>query len=67
MGSSTYTTRDSTRHTATLSELVRHLYLDDYFLTTLLLSLGPNELSIRDVNAVSPLMGPSGLPKGPRQ
>lgn len=27
--------------------------------------LGPNEVSIRDVNAVNPLMGSDGLPKGP--
>ncbi|KAG1747161.1 cytochrome P450 [Suillus paluster] len=27
--------------------------------------IGPNELSIRDVNAIAPLMGPNGLPKGP--
>ncbi|KAG2147601.1 cytochrome P450 [Suillus clintonianus] len=27
--------------------------------------IGPNELSIRDVNAVAPLMGHNGLPKGP--
>ncbi|TFK75098.1 cytochrome P450 [Pluteus cervinus] len=27
--------------------------------------VGPNELSVRDVNMVVPLMGPSGLPKGP--
>ncbi|KAG2128155.1 cytochrome P450 [Suillus cothurnatus] len=27
--------------------------------------IGPNELSIRDVNAVVPLMGSNGMPKGP--
>ncbi|KAG6808992.1 hypothetical protein H0H92_002067, partial [Tricholoma furcatifolium] len=27
--------------------------------------VGPNELSIRDVAAVTPMMGPQGLPKGP--
>ncbi|OJA16411.1 hypothetical protein AZE42_05499 [Rhizopogon vesiculosus] len=27
--------------------------------------IGPNELSMRDVNAVSPLLGANGLPKGP--
>ncbi|KAG6816460.1 hypothetical protein H0H87_005943 [Tephrocybe sp. NHM501043] len=27
--------------------------------------IGPNELSIRDVAAVLPMMGPQGLPKGP--
>ncbi|KAH7884698.1 cytochrome P450 [Phlebopus sp. FC_14] len=27
--------------------------------------IGPNELSIRDVNAIAPLMGANGLPKGP--
>ncbi|KAG6907279.1 hypothetical protein DXG01_009584 [Tephrocybe rancida] len=27
--------------------------------------IGPNELSIRDVAAVAPMMGPQGLPKGP--
>ncbi|KAG0705711.1 cytochrome P450 [Suillus ampliporus] len=27
--------------------------------------IGPNELSMRDVNAVAPLMGINGLPKGP--
>ncbi|KAG6848263.1 hypothetical protein H0H93_001760, partial [Arthromyces matolae] len=27
--------------------------------------IGPNELSIRDVNAIGPIMGPQGFPKGP--
>ncbi|KAG6872248.1 hypothetical protein C0995_011597 [Termitomyces sp. Mi166 len=27
--------------------------------------VGPNELSIRDVDAVTPMMGPQGFPKGP--
>ncbi|THH30119.1 hypothetical protein EUX98_g4052 [Antrodiella citrinella] len=27
--------------------------------------IGPNEVSIRDVTAIAPLMGPNGLPKGP--
>ncbi|KAJ7056673.1 cytochrome P450 [Mycena amicta] len=27
--------------------------------------IGPNELSFRDVNAVLPMMGPRGMPKGP--
>ncbi|KAG6849321.1 hypothetical protein H0H93_009462 [Arthromyces matolae] len=26
---------------------------------------GPNELSIRDINAIGPIMGPHGFPKGP--
>ena len=29
--------------------------------------LGPNELSIRDVSAIQPLMGSQGWPKGPRE
>ncbi|KAG5640790.1 hypothetical protein DXG03_007187 [Asterophora parasitica] len=28
-------------------------------------AIGPNELSIRDVAAIAPMMGPHGLPKGP--
>ena len=67
MGSSTFTTPDSTSSMATSSELVHILYLDENFLNTLSLSLGPNELSIRDVDAINPIMGPNGLPKGPRQ
>lgn len=31
----------------------------------LTLSIGPNELSIVDVSLVAPLLGTSGLPKGP--
>ncbi|KAF5379710.1 hypothetical protein D9615_005671 [Tricholomella constricta] len=34
-------------------------------LTSASCSTGPNELSIRDVAAVAPMMGPQGFPKGP--
>ena len=29
------------------------------------ISAGPNEVSIRDASAITPLMSPAGLPKGP--
>ena len=29
------------------------------------ITLGPNEISIRHIDAIVPMMGPKGLPKGP--
>lgn len=57
---------DCTRSMATLYELVRRLNYGLFLLFLIILTLGPNELSFRNVDAVSPLMGYFGLPKGPR-
>ncbi|KIJ62772.1 hypothetical protein HYDPIDRAFT_41487 [Hydnomerulius pinastri MD-312] len=43
--------------------IIAFLYISSIFLTRI--TLGPNELSFRDVNAIAPLMGYPGLPKGP--
>lgn len=49
----------------TLSELVRRAFFDYSKLPAeKFYALGPNELSICDVDAVAPLMGNLGLPKG---
>jgi hypothetical protein len=67
MASSTFTTQDCTKHMATSSESVHILFTRHLQFQSHRLFLGPNELSIRDVNAVVPLMGSNGFPKGPRQ
>lgn len=69
MENNTSTTQNCTKRMATSSESVDNLLTQCLLLdlTTLSLNLGPNELSIRDVNAVVPLMGSNGFPKGPRQ
>ncbi len=50
---------------ARMSELVRHDYYEKELSFLIFLILGPNELSFCDVNAIQPIMGTEGMPKGP--
>lgn len=55
-----------TKSMVTLSELVSRLTYTFFTLNLTAQTSGPNELSFRNVDAISPLMGYFGLPKGPR-
>ncbi len=63
-GANTFTIGTCTSDTEVSYELVSfHLTASSVILMH---ALGPNELSIREPSAVMALVGPSGLPKGPR-
>ena len=63
MESSISTIMNCTRNTAMLSESVSRTY----FIHSIVFHhfIGPNELSIRDVESIAPLMGSNGFQRGP--
>ena len=49
------------------SELVSAIYLNVLYRKLTSYTIGPNELSIANANAISAILGPNGMPKGPRE